>query len=252
MNSTRLHRATRKLLRPLRRSLQGNPPSHTIDEFTGGCLILIAHPDDEVFCSGLICELLSRGEQVHLVSFTRGEGGEQAEPSQETKLGNIRENELQEAAKILSISSLTFLDYIDPKSENGQLKEPQHNSTKLIVELETLLTKHSANHLLTHGSNGEYWHPAHLCLHRHARKLSQRLPQLNLWTFNAWTKKHPLQGILNQDDPASLTLDTSKHQEQRLQSLTSHHSQKNVFQRFSQGSLADFISLTSNESFRKW
>lgn len=252
MKTQRLHRALRKLLRPLRRRLQGVPTPASLDEFTGPTLVLIAHPDDEVFCSGLVCQLLERGQEVHLVSFTRGEGGERGAIDQEAKLSRIREEELTRAAEALSITSLTFLDYVDPVSKDGNLQEPAHDSSELLAELENLVSKLSIHQLVTHGSSGEYWHPAHLCLHRQTRVLYRRLPQLKLWTFNAWNPRHPLPGVLNQDDPAHLTLDSTRHHEIRLTSLRCHLSQEAVFQRFANGRLEDFITLTNLESFRKW
>lgn len=252
MNSQRLYRAARKLLRPLRRSLQRKRTQASVDELNKPVLILIAHPDDEVFCSGLICELLKRKRKVHLVCLTRGEGGERGETSSDLPLSAIREDELKKAAQSLEVSSLTFLDYVDPISKDGELSEPEHDSTELLAELTRLVEQYSITHLVTHGSSGEYWHPAHLCLHRHARLLNRRLPRLQLWTFNSWSPNHQLPAILNQDDPTHLTLETSNHQEERLQSLSYHHSQKAVFQRFANGSLADFISLTATENYRKW
>lgn len=252
MNSTCLHRAVRKLVRPLRRRLQNEPPSSSIEDFSGGCLILIAHPDDEVFCSGLICELRAKGVEVHLVCFTRGEGGERGQLSENSDLGQEREKELKKASEILGCSSLTLLDYIDPLPVKEELTAPSHDSAELLAELETLITKYSPTNLITHGSSGEYWHPAHLCLHRHARILNRRLPRLQLWTYNAWSPEHPLQGILNQDDLPSFTLDTSVYHEQRLQALASHNSQQAVFERFAKGKLTEFISQTAIESYRKW
>lgn len=253
MNTTLFHRAIRKLVRPVRRALLGKSTASSITDLTGDTLILIAHPDDEVFCSGLICELLSRGENVHLVAFTRGEGGERIDISSDLKLGQVREKELREAAQELGTTSLTFLDYVDPEiSADQELQEPPHDSAELLAELEALCEKLSPSQLITHGSSGEYWHPAHLCLYRNARNLQRRLPQLALWTFNAWTREHPLQAVLNQDDSPNLTLEASAHQEQRLRALTAHHSQREVFERFSKGSLADFIAMTSVENYHKW
>ena len=252
MNITRLHRAVRKVVRPLKRKLHKDGSPSSVEDLAGGALFLLAHPDDEVFCSGLICELLSRGQKVHLVLFTRGEGGERGSISNDAKLGEVREEEMRQAAKALGVTSLTFLDYIDPKAINDRLVEPDHDNAEFLRDLEGLIAKYSPAQLFTHGSSGEYWHPAHLCLHRHARNLNRRLPHLKLWTVNAWTPEHPLQGILNKDDFPNLTLEASKHQEQRLKSLACHHSQQEVFKRFANGSLTDFISLTSRESYREW
>ena len=252
MNAHLLYRATRKFLRPLKRSLQPKKATASLEEFNTPTLVLIAHPDDEAFCSGLICELLSRKKAVHLVCFTRGEGGERGGVAVDAQLSKVRESELRAAAESLSVTSLTFLDYVDPTCADGQLLEPEYDHTEFLTELETFVERHSITHLVTHGSSGEYWHPAHLCLHRDARLLNRRLPQLQLWTINAWTRSHPLPAVLNQDDPAHLTLDCAKHHDTRLEALASHHSQKEVFQRFAGGTLADFITLTSTESYRKW
>lgn len=252
MNPQTLARATRKLVRPLRRKLQSAPPAASIDELDGSTLILIAHPDDEVFCSGLICKLLSKDRKVHLVCFTRGEGGDRGSVDPEAKLSSVREEELRKATEVLGVSTLDFLDYLDPASQKGELSAPDYDSSELLAELENLIAQFSVTHLVTHGSSGEYWHPAHLCLHRQARALNRRLPQLQLWTFNAWTRQHPLQQILNQDDPTHLLIDGSSSQEKRLRSLSCHQSQQGVFQRFANGSLKDFITLTHHENYRKW
>ena len=252
MNSLRFYRAARKLVRPLRRRLQTAPTPASLEDFQGAALFLIAHPDDEVFCSGLICELRARKQDVHLVCFTRGEGGERGQISDDLPLGKIRQKELSLAAQTLDVTSLTFLDFVDPVSKDGQLSEPEHDSSGLLAELETLIKKFSITNLVTHGSSGEYWHPAHLCLHRHSRILNRRLPHLQLWTFNAWNPQHPLPRVLNQDDPSNLTFNTSTHHQRRLEALGCHKSQEQVFQRFADGILADFVSLTESESYRMW
>ncbi len=251
-NQQRLHRILRRLVRPLRRRIQSPPISVGLDHFDGPTLILIAHPDDEVFCSGLVCELLSKGQEVALICFTRGEGGERGPYKPEDNLAQIRVEELTQAAKTLGLSDPTFLDYTDPICTDGQLGEPEHDSSELLRELETVITTRKISHLVTHGSSGEYWHPAHLCLHRHARVLNRRLPQLQLWTFNAWSASHPIPAVLNQDDATHLTLAGETHHQQRLDSLTCHRSQAEVFRRFGNGSLEDFISLTATECYRKW
>ncbi|WP_411846846.1 PIG-L deacetylase family protein [Roseibacillus persicicus] len=251
MKSHRYYRAARKLVRPIRRVLQSSSPCCSPDDFSSSVMVLIAHPDDEVFCSGLICELLSMGKEVHLVSMTRGEGGERGEIADGAKLASVRERELDCAAEALEVTSLTFLDYLDPISETGELSEPEHDSSELLAELSQLLASKNAEDLVTHGSSGEYWHPAHLCLHRHARLLTRRLANLQLWTFNAWSPQHPLPAVLNQDDVSNLSLDGSAYQEKRLRSLSCHFSQKDVFQRFANGTLEDFIKLTTTENYRK-
>ncbi len=79
-------------------------------------LLAFAHPDDESFaCAGTVAKYVASGWTVHLVCATRGEagsGGPYGEVSPEN-LGNIRQKELEEAGKLLGISSITFLGYKD-------------------------------------------------------------------------------------------------------------------------------------------
>lgn len=249
---SRFQRAFRKAVRPLRRTIAGSPTPARLEEFGNSVLVLIAHPDDEVFCSGLICRLRAGGTAVHLVAFTRGEGGERGDLADGVGLASAREGELAVAAEILGVSSLSFLDYPDPPSQGGTLAAPEHDSAELLAEIQATIDQREISDLVSHGSGGEYWHPAHLCLHRHARALTRRNSALQLWTFSAWSRSHPLQGILNQDDPAHLSLDSTEYHEQRVRSLAAHRSQRAIFERFCNSTLDDFIKLTAIENFRKW
>jgi LmbE family N-acetylglucosaminyl deacetylase len=123
---------------------------------------------------------------------------------------------------------------------------------ELRTEIEATISQHGIRHLISHGSSGEYWHPAHRCLHKHARKITRANQKLWLYTFNAWQKTHPLPGIINHDDPADFTADFSQHHEQRLAALAAHQSQAAVFERFGEGSLDKFIKLSARENYRQW
>ncbi|MEM9079605.1 MAG: PIG-L deacetylase family protein [Verrucomicrobiota bacterium] len=249
--NTKLKRALRKLTRPVRRVLT---PARTrpLTALEKPTLVLIAHPDDEVFCSGLICHLLSKNIPTHLLCFTRGEGGEHGPLPESEPLGPARETEMKAAAQALGVTSLRFLDYADPPIQNGQLSAPEHDPYELASEISRHLEQTETHQLLTHGSSGEYWHPAHLTLHRLARKLARSKTSLHLTTFNAWNPQHPLPGILNQDDPAHTLLDASPHHDKRLASLSKHTSQAGVFERFANGTLSDFIEQTAHETYRSW
>lgn len=250
--SQRLERILRKAIRPIRRALRPHPAAESLHSLSKPTLVLLAHPDDEVFCSGLISELRSRQTPVHLLLFTRGEGGDRGSLPAEADLGAEREKEMRLAAQQLDASSLTFLDYQDPTAIDGKLVAPTHNRTTLGTEIEAEVNRHGVAHLITHGSSGEYWHPAHLALHHAARQVANRNRDLTLWTFNAWRRDHPLPGILNQDDSTSLTLDASTHGQKRLASLRCHQSQAAVFEGFASGPLTDFIAQTATECYHKW
>lgn len=248
----RFVRGIRKAIRPFRRIWASQPPQHDLTALSGPVLILLAHPDDEVFCSGLISKLRQRQVPVHLLLFTRGEGGERGSLPPESDLAQVREQEMRDASQQLGVTSLSFLNYQDPAAVNDQLIAPEYETARLQSEIETELKKNKIAHLITHGSSGEYWHPAHLSLHRSARHIARRNANLQLWTFNAYRQDHPLPAILNQDDPASLLIEGSQEIKIRLAALTCHRSQRAVFERFASGTLSDFITKTTIECYRKW
>ena len=94
-------------------------------------LLVFAHPDDESFTTaGTVAKYVKAGWEVDLVCATRGEKGEvglyvSATPA---KLGEIRQKELEQAARKLGISNVTFLDYKD-----GELEELEYGELEDIL-----------------------------------------------------------------------------------------------------------------------
>ena len=80
-------------------------------------MCILAHPDDESLGNGgIFAKYAAEGIETHLVTATRGERGwfgEESEHPGLEELGKIRESELHEAATVLGIQSVNFLDYID-------------------------------------------------------------------------------------------------------------------------------------------
>ncbi|MCS6883691.1 MAG: PIG-L family deacetylase, partial [Chloroflexaceae bacterium] len=136
-------------------------------------LCLVAHPDDEtILCGGTLALLSARGVAVHVVCLTRGEGGELGEPPLTTReqLGAVREQELVCAVQALGGKSLTFLGYIDPPiGPDGTLSAPEHNPVMLAGQIVNCIQQFRPDVVLTHGSNGEYGHPAHVLMHAMTR-----------------------------------------------------------------------------------
>ena len=176
-------------------------------------LAFFAHPDDETMLAGGTLALLAhKGAQVHYLCATRGEGGETGEPPicERHELGKVREQELVCAVQALGGRSLTFLGYIDPVvGADDTLFPYADNLTMLSGQIATSIRQFAIDVVITHGSNGEYGHPAHVLSHQAAqiavRSLGRQAPLL--YTVAANFPNHPRPRLANKDDPAHLVID---------------------------------------------
>lgn len=200
-------------------------------------LAFFAHPDDETQLGGGTLALLARsGASVHYLCATRGEGGEIGEPPlcSEAELGVVREQELVCAMGSLGGSSLTFLDYIDPRvGSDQQLYAYTQDLTLLAGQVAATIRRFGIHAVITHGSNGEYGHPAHVISHQAARiaveSFGQDAPML--YTVAATFPEHPWPRISNPDDPAHLVLDITSALAEKTQAALCHRTQHALFVR---------------------
>jgi LmbE family N-acetylglucosaminyl deacetylase len=253
-----VRRAVGKLLRPLRRLEGGVPTWEETEDLIESAplgawadqriLVIFAHPDDEAFCSGLVAATAAEGAELRLLCMTRGEGGALG-GADRAELGELREKELRAAGEALGVSRVTFLGYVDPLVSGGKPVAPAHDSMELTVQLRQAMLEAGATMVVTHGSGGEYWHPAHVCLHDHVRKGAEAT-QARLLTMNAWNPSHPLPGILNRDDRPDYRVDGGTVMEARVRALKAHETQRGVFERFCGGKVEDFVQATAKESYR--
>jgi LmbE family N-acetylglucosaminyl deacetylase len=127
-------------------------------------MAVFAHPDDEAFGSGgTLTKYAAQGHDVYLVTATRGEAGQIAEPDLATpaNLPHVREQELRCACQIYGIHPPRFLDYVD-----GQL--PIVHQGQAVGKLVRLLRELKPQVLITFGSDGIYGHYDHIAVHRWA------------------------------------------------------------------------------------
>jgi len=211
-------------------------------------LALFAHPDDETMLSGGLLALLAReGLQVHYVCATRGEGGEMGEPpvAPQHLLGDARSQEMSCAVKALGGSSLTFLDYIDPLVGPDEELYPFTNDLDtLIQQIQDRLTETHSRILLTHGSNGEYGHPAHVLLHQAARQAVEHSGNsISLYTVQACFENHPKPRLANKDDQADIVIDVHPLMDAKIQAAYCHRSQHALFVRRSSESLGHQVQV---------
>lgn len=208
----------------------------------GPVLVAIAHPDDEIFCSGLLCEL-AQTRPITVFCTTRGEGGHTGNFVTRSDLSKTREIELIESCKALGISDVRFGDYVDPYGTEFRTFPPAIPEGELEQRLRQLAGEIDARLIISHGSGGEYWHPAHLQLHDAA--ILTRIPLL---TFNAWNPNHRIPRLLNRADPADLVFDASVHRQRRLKALEAHCTQSGYFKEVA-GSINRFIDQSVIESY---
>jgi LmbE family N-acetylglucosaminyl deacetylase len=122
---------------------------------------VLAHPDDESLgIGGTLAKYAGEGVETYLVTATRGERGrfgEKGEKPPPDVVGRVREAELREAAKVLGVREVNFLDYYD-----GDLD--QVNVTEAVGRIADHLRRVKPNVVITFGPEGAYGHPDHIAI----------------------------------------------------------------------------------------
>lgn len=200
-------------------------------------LAFFAHPDDEtILCGGILSLLAQDGARVHYLSATRGEGGELGEPPLTTieRLGEVREQELSCAVQALGGSSLAFLDYVDPRvGPENQLFPYIEDPSPVSARLLEIFQRQRIDAVITHGSNGEYGHPAHIVTHQAVSSAVHSLGESAplFYTASASFPDHPRPFLTNEDDPAHLVVDVSLVKARKVQAAMCHRTQHALFTR---------------------
>lgn len=124
-------------------------------------LLVLAHPDDESLgFGGTIAKYANEGVEVFLITATRGERGrfgtEQERPAPEI-VGQVREQELRSAARVLGIKEVSFLDYMDGDVDKA-------DSSEIIAKIAYHIRRIQPQVVLTFGAEGVYGHPDHVAI----------------------------------------------------------------------------------------
>jgi LmbE family N-acetylglucosaminyl deacetylase len=243
---------SRNAVRPLRRAARWHAPEPATDFETPRRVdVYLAHPDDETFCCGLLCELVARGTEVRLHCLTRGEGGRTGDHRRED-LGRVRAAEMRAAPLELGAASVDFLGFVDPVPQRFRIYAPDVGLSELASLIAARLARSAPDWVITHGSSGEYWHPAHLLLHRAVgRAWAAHKPAgaLSLVTFNAGQASPGMARLVNRDDLPTLRLDVSAHAGRRVRVMMAHRSQATLLLGWA-GSYERFVELTNPEHYR--
>lgn len=135
-------------------------------------LVVLAHPDDEIFHAGMLMHLSQRGVRVTLACATNGDAGK-SHPSVGTvdDLGALRTEELKLSCKRLGIDPPVLLGFRDSARGDRQ----RHGDARALANVDMLdvearireVIKDVKPHvLLTFDPHGGYYHPDHLAVHR--------------------------------------------------------------------------------------
>jgi N-acetyl-1-D-myo-inositol-2-amino-2-deoxy-alpha-D-glucopyranoside deacetylase len=137
-------------------------------------LVVFAHPDDEIFHSGMLAHVADRGARVTLVCATNGEAGK-PHPSVGpiADLGAVRVEELQLSCARLGIEPPVLLGFHDSARKERQRHDDPHalaNVDMLDVEaaIRGVIADVKPHVVMTFEPHGGYYHPDHLAIQRAA------------------------------------------------------------------------------------
>ncbi len=142
-------------------------------------VVVMAHPDDETFgMGGTIAHYSSLGVEIHLICATKGEAGEVDSRylvNCET-IGELREKELECAAKKLGISRIHWLGYRDSGMQgSADNRRPEalvsQPVTRVAQKISALIKSIHPEVVVTFDPIGGYRHPDHIAVHN-ATKLA--------------------------------------------------------------------------------
>jgi LmbE family N-acetylglucosaminyl deacetylase len=164
-------------------------------------LVVVPHPDDEVFgAGGTLIELSERGLRTGLITLTRGEAGRTLGLCPPERLAQIRTEELQRSAAILGVSYLEILDFPNAKPEHDDLGplprgtdrgEGVADHPEIADLLRQRFHELRPRIVVTFPPNGINQHPDHVAASRWVAKALEHGPEVQLLYY---TSPQPLPG----------------------------------------------------------
>lgn len=196
---------------------------------TGDILVVIAHPDDEVFASGTICLCADKGFRITIACATDGEGGSRDVfgGKADVRLGEIRRQELMLSARALGVGEVCFLGQADCARPDAE-GEGSWDQASLIGTLGNMIRQQNPQLILTHGPEGGYGHPAHRLVYRSVAAAAQAATFAgSIFSFCGMVDGAFFSWHL--DQPSDVVVDARGFLRRRAASLSYHQTQVAYF-----------------------
>jgi len=215
-------------------------------------LVVLAHPDDEIFHGGVLAHLSARGVRVTLACATDGEAGK-PHPSVGPidDLGAVRVDELRLSCARLGLEPPVLLRFHDSARKERLRRDDPHalaNVDMLDVEaaVRGIIADVTPHVIVTFEPHGGYYHPDHVAIQRattaaffSSSVLGADAPERLFYAamrrdvFQGLAAASRGRGIVDDLDPdlfssapemIAVSFDASRYVEQKLFALTAHRS----------------------------
>jgi N-acetyl-1-D-myo-inositol-2-amino-2-deoxy-alpha-D-glucopyranoside deacetylase len=219
-------------------------------------LAVFAHPDDELFHSGILANLSERGARITLACATMGEAGK-VHPSMGAvaDLASVRAAELRFACTRLGIDPPVFLGFHD----SARKERLRHDDPLALTNVDMLTVEAAIRNLIhevrpqvivTFDPHGGYYHPDHVAIQRattaaffSSGAMRAEAPARLFYAallrdvFEQFAQKTRGRGVTDGLDPdvfatapemAAVSFDAGAYVKRKLSALAAHRSQFGV------------------------
>jgi N-acetylglucosamine malate deacetylase 2 len=204
-------------------------------------LLIVPHPDDEVFgAGGIFNKMAAHGKTVATLTLTRGGAGRSLGLCKQEDLPDLREKELRASLETLQVKHVYIWDYPDFLPDNTRGMEHRDglkavDFDKVAGEICVLIEELKPKAILTFAPNGGNGHPDHVATHKMVmaalEKSSHKLEALYYYAADKPYKVMAREGFLDLDTiaaqhlPATHYIDVREYMETKLAAMAKHKTQ---------------------------